>query len=165
MKNNNFEIVIIGTLLAIVSVILPCVAFGLAYTDRQAETDTLKAYVADNELTYEFEKNSLCAVANQAANEIINTNDMSYPINYDDWSYEIEILVKANVCKRLLDVCAQDGILDANGVRAYHNNMCSINQYKELISECMAEDNFWDTIGETDEWCLYEYYIMSENNK
>lgn len=124
----------------------------------------LSGGAAKDELAYYVDTDILSDDVDMAANQLIDGNDMSFPISYDGWSLAMEQSVKANVCKRLLDVCAQNGILDAKAQKMYHNNMHSINQYKELISECMAEDNFWDTIGETDEWCLYEYYIMSENN-
>lgn len=68
--------------------------------------------------------------------------------------------------KAVLELCAQDGILDANGQRVMAQ-LDSINapaaRYMELVSECEEEDGFYDVIGGTD---AYEKYceVCYKNN-
>ena len=70
--------------------------------------------------------------------------------------------VQLNICERLLDECAEAGILDYKGVCAYrkisHNP--SVSRYMELIDECECEENFYDTVGSGDTWCLYVHYVL-----
>lgn len=70
--------------------------------------------------------------------------------------------VQLNICERLLDECAEAGILDYKGVCAYrkisHNP--SVSRYMELIDECEYEENFYDTVGSGDTWCLYVHYVL-----
>lgn len=70
--------------------------------------------------------------------------------------------VQLNICERLLDECVEAGILDYKGVCAYrkisHNP--SVSRYMELIDECESKENFYDTIGSGDTWCLYVHYVL-----
>lgn len=70
--------------------------------------------------------------------------------------------VQLKICESLLDECVNAGILDYKGVCAYreisHNP--SVSRYMELIDECEREENFYDTIGSGDTWCLYVHYVL-----
>lgn len=70
--------------------------------------------------------------------------------------------VQLRICESLLDECMNAGILDYKGVCAYrkisHNP--SVSRYMELIDECEREENFYDTIGSGDTWCLYVHYVL-----
>ncbi len=75
----------------------------------------------------------------------------------------LEVRNDLEVCERLLDLCAEDGILDANGIKCYKRlqENPSVEAYMELITECEGEDCFYDTIGGTDAWESYVDKILA----
>lgn len=101
-------------------------------THSTAQTYAAKASVADTTCTM--------------AHDIVNDTDK----------------VQLKICEDLLDECVNAGILDYKGVLAYrkisHNP--SVSRYMELIDECEREENFYDTIGSGDTWCLYVHYVL-----
>lgn len=64
---------------------------------------------------------------------------------------------KLKACRVLLSQCAKDGILDARGKRAFDeiSQRPSVSRYVALIEECVAEESFFDVVGETDAWAEY----------
>lgn len=66
------------------------------------------------------------------------------------------------VCEDLLQECENAELLDAKGVKRFHEIQANPNvpEYIELISECEAEDNFYDTVGEGDTWCIYLHFVL-----
>lgn len=80
----------------------------------------------------------------------------AYSVEHDDDSVQI------SVCKALLNECAECGILDANGIKAFNGIKAnpSVNRYMELIDECEQEENFGDTVAEGDAWCDYLQLVI-----
>lgn len=66
------------------------------------------------------------------------------------------------ICERVLNECAECGVLDAKGVQAYNRlkTQKSVAAYIELITECEQEENFYDTIGSGDAWCNYVWHVL-----
>lgn len=60
-------------------------------------------------------------------------------------------------CEQLLNECAECGILDSAGIIRYNEIKAQPNiaAYEELIEECITEDIFFDTVGESDAYINY----------
>lgn len=66
------------------------------------------------------------------------------------------------ICQKLLNECAECGILDKAGKRVFKsiNRHPSVSRYMELIDECTNEDSFADTVMEGDTWQDYVEYVI-----
>lgn len=65
--------------------------------------------------------------------------------------------VECKVSMAVLENAKDAGILDANGVAKYEQyaKAHDLDGLMALVSECEAEENFDDTVGETDVYQLY----------
>ena len=77
--------------------------------------------------------------------------------------YNDTCAVQLRICEKLLDECAEAGVLDKRGVQVYKKiaKHPSVEKYIELIYECEQEDSFYDTVGEGDTWCDYCDLVLS----
>lgn len=66
------------------------------------------------------------------------------------------------ICQKLLNECAECGILDKAGKRVFKqiNRHPNVSRYMELIDECTNEDSFADTVMEGDAWQNYVEYVI-----
>lgn len=75
--------------------------------------------------------------------------------------------LQLDICKRLLGECVDANILDAYGTDMFYQitKHPSVSRYMELIDECEAEDNFYDTVGSGDTWREYGEYVLAPRTK
>lgn len=107
----------------------------------------------------------LCSCTTSTTNNATVTNARLYtaatPETFSDVVCDTAAAQLA-ICERILDGCAEHGILDVRGVRVYERlkGQKSVAAYIELIAECEREENFYDTIGSGDEWCNYVWHVL-----
>lgn len=77
--------------------------------------------------------------------------------------YNDTCAVQLRICEKLLDECAEAGILDKRGIKVYKKiaKHPSVEKYIELIEECENESTFYDTVGEGDAWCDYCDFVLT----
>ena len=106
----------------------------------------------------------LCSCTTSTANSATVTNARLYTAAASETFSDVvcDTAVQLAMCERILDGCAEHGILDARGVQVYGRlkEQKSVTAYIELIAECEREENFYDTIGSGDEWCNYVWHVL-----
>lgn len=72
-------------------------------------------------------------------------------------------VAKERACIALLERCAEDGILDGAGVVRFgelQRHPSELADYNALIDECAEEENFYDTVGGSDEYDNYVSVVL-----